>query len=154
LPSGRSLTFQGKGSIDSWWEGSYFEQFCPETGTIGAVADGRDGLPVKRSLAVYSVIECGGFQFRVSEGDVITVPRMEAAKDSEVKIDKVLLMGDGAKTTVGAPVIAGASVTAKVVDHTKGPKIRIIKRQRREDYRRHTGHRQPQTKLQILSIKG
>lgn len=103
---------------------------------------------------MYSVIEFGGFQFKVSEGDVISVPLLDAAKDSEIRIEKVLLTGDGDKTTVGTPVIDGAVVTAKVLDNYKGDKVLIVKRLRRKDYRRKNGHRQNYTRIQILSIKG
>jgi large subunit ribosomal protein L21 len=101
---------------------------------------------------VYSIVECGGFQFKVAEGDVLQVPHIEADKDTEITIDKVLMTVDGDKTKVGTPTVAGASVKAKIVDHVKGPKVFIFKKRRRKDYRRKTGHRQLFTKIKIVSV--
>jgi large subunit ribosomal protein L21 len=101
---------------------------------------------------VYSIVDCGGFQFKVSEGDVIQVPHINADKEAEITIDKVLMTVDGDKTKVGTPTIAGASVKATVVDHIKGPKVFIFKKRRRKDYRRKTGHRQLYTKIKIVSV--
>ena len=103
---------------------------------------------------MYSVVECGGFQFKVSEGDVITVPRMEADKDSEVTLDRVLLTGGEDTTTVGQPLVEGASVKAKVLEHGRGKKVMVMKLKRRKDYRRRNGHRQDYTTLRITSVGG
>ncbi|HON09496.1 MAG: 50S ribosomal protein L21 [Fibrobacter sp.] len=102
---------------------------------------------------MYSIIEQGGAQFKVTEGATIRVPLIEAEKGAEITIDKVLLAADGDKIKIGTPVVEGASVTAKVLDHTKAKKVLVIKRKRRKDYRRKNGHRQQYTKLEIVSIK-
>ena len=99
-----------------------------------------------------SIVECGGFQFKVAVGDVIEVPLMKAAEGSEVTLERVLATMDGAKNVFGTPTVAGATVKAKVVAHGLGPKILVMKRKRRKDYRRRNGHRQQFTKLQITAV--
>jgi len=101
---------------------------------------------------MYSIIEQGGLQFKVTPGATVIVPLIAADAGSEIAIDKVLLTVDGDNIKVGTPAIKDASVTAKVVEHIKGDKQLIVKRKRRKDYRRKSGHRQPFTKLQIVSI--
>jgi large subunit ribosomal protein L21 len=101
---------------------------------------------------MYSIVEHGGFQFKVSQGDTIRVPVMTAEKNSEITLDKVLLVGDGSTVKVGAPVVEGAVVKAKVLGDGKYGKIVIMKKKRRKNYKRKTGHRQTFTKLQITSI--
>ena len=101
---------------------------------------------------MYSIIEQGGVQFRVTPGAVIRVPLIDAEAGAEVTIDKVLLTGEGADVKIGTPVILGATVTAKIVEQFQDKKVLIIKRKRRKDYRRKNGHRQMYTKLQIVSI--
>lgn len=101
---------------------------------------------------MYSIIEQGGAQFKVKQGATIRVPLIEAEKGAEITIDKVLLAADGDKIKIGTPVVQGASVVAKVVDHAKAKKVLVIKRKRRKDYRRKNGHRQQYTKLEIVSI--
>ena len=101
---------------------------------------------------MYSIIEQGGTQFKVKQGATIRVPLIEAEKGAEITIDKVLLAADGDKIKIGTPVVQGASVVAKVVDHAKAKKVLVIKRKRRKDYRRKNGHRQQYTKLEIVSI--
>jgi large subunit ribosomal protein L21 len=101
---------------------------------------------------MYSIIEQGGMQFKVTPGATIQVPLIDAEAGSEITIDKVLLCADGESINVGTPCIKDASVKAKVVGHLKGKKVLIIKRKRRKDYRRKNGHRQQYTKLEIVSI--
>jgi len=101
---------------------------------------------------MYSIIEQGGAQFKVTPGATIRVPLIDAEKGAEITVDKVLLAADGENIKVGTPVIEGATVTAKVIDHFKDTKVLVIKRKRRKDYRRVNGHRQQLTKLQIVSI--
>ncbi len=99
-----------------------------------------------------SVIEQGGFQFKVSEGDTIRVPYLDAEKGAEVTLDKVLLVGEGESLKIGTPVVEGAEVRAQVVNHGKAEKILVVKKKRRKDYKRKNGHRQPFTELKITSI--
>lgn len=104
---------------------------------------------------MYSIIEQGGMQFKVTPGETIKVPLIDATEGAEVKIERVLLTSnDGGALKVGCPLVEGASVTAKVVNHIKDEKVLIVKRKRRKDYRRKNGHRQPYTRLQIVSING
>ncbi len=101
---------------------------------------------------MYSIIEQGGAQFKVTQGDTIRVPLINAEAGTEITIDKVLLTGEGEAVKVGTPIVPGASVTAKVLEHAQAKKVMIIKRKRRKDYRRVNGHRQQYTKLEIVSI--
>lgn len=101
---------------------------------------------------MYSIIEQGGVQFKVTPGATIQVPLVDAEAGSEITIDKVLLSADGETITIGTPCIKDASVKAKVVAHLKAKKVLVIKKKRRKDYKRKNGHRQQYTKLEILSI--
>jgi len=101
---------------------------------------------------MYSIIEQGGSQFKVTPGITIRVPLIDAVEGAEITIEKVLLAADGDNVKVGTPVVQGASVKAKVIDHIKAEKVMIIKRKRRKDYRRKNGHRQQYTRLEIVSI--
>jgi large subunit ribosomal protein L21 len=100
------------------------------------------------------VVEQGGFQFTVKEGDFIDVPTVDAEAGSEITLDRVLFVQEGDSTKVGMPVVEGAEVRGKVIAHGKGPKVTIMKKLKRKDYKRKTGHRQEFTKLQVISIKG
>lgn len=102
---------------------------------------------------MYAVLESGGKQYRVSEGDVIRVEKLEAEVDASVVIDRVLMVCSDDKVTVGAPLVSGASVSAKVVEHGKEDKVIIFKYRRKKNYRRFRGHRQQYTELKIESIK-
>jgi large subunit ribosomal protein L21 len=102
---------------------------------------------------MFSIVEQGGFQFKVSQGDKLRIPLTSAEKGSEISLEKVLLVSDGANVTVGTPVVAGAVVKAKVLEQMeKGDKIFILKKKRRKTYKRRTGHRQKFTKVEIVSI--
>jgi large subunit ribosomal protein L21 len=101
---------------------------------------------------MFSIVEQDGFQFKVSQGDKIRVPLMDAEKGSEISLEKVLLVGDKDGVKVGTPVVSGAVVKAKVLDHEKGDKIILMKKKRRKTYKRRTGHRQQYTKIEIVSI--
>jgi large subunit ribosomal protein L21 len=101
---------------------------------------------------MFSIVEQDGFQFKVSQGDTIRVPRIDAEKGSEISLQKVLMVGDGTSVKIGTPVVSGATVTAKVIDHIKGDKVLIMKKKRRKTYKKKTGHRQLHTTLQIMSI--
>lgn len=102
---------------------------------------------------MYAVIESGGKQYRVSVGDRVKVESLKAEPGAEVTLDNVLLVADGDKLDVGAPY-TGASVAARVVEHGRGPKVRILKFRRRKNSRRHAGHRQNYTELEITGIGG
>lgn len=102
----------------------------------------------------YAVIQTGGKQYRVSEGDRIAVERLDAEEGSDITIDRVLLVGGDGSTRIGTPVVDGASVTATVTAHDRGKKIEVFKFKAKKRYRRHTGHRQEQTRLTITGING
>lgn len=99
-----------------------------------------------------SVIEQGGFQFKVSEGDTINVPLVDGKEGDEVKLDRVLLVSEGESVKVGTPVVDGAEVKAEIVEHGKDKKVLVMKKKRRKDYKLKNGHRQDFTRLKITSI--
>jgi len=101
---------------------------------------------------MYAVIETGGKQYKVSEGDVIFIEKLEAAEGDAVTFDKVLVVSDGENVKVGAPAVEGATVTAKVEKQGKAKKIYVFKMKRKKNYRRKKGHRQPFTKVTIEKI--
>ena len=101
---------------------------------------------------MYAVIETGGKQYKVSEGDVIYIEKLEAAEGDAVTFDKVLVLADGENVTVGAPAVEGATVTAKVEKQGKSKKIYVFKMKRKKNERKKKGHRQPFTKVTIESI--
>lgn len=102
---------------------------------------------------MYAVIETGGKQYRVSEGDTIFVEKMDVADGTEVTLDKVLLVSDDENVKVGTPTVAGAKVVAKVEKQVKSKKIIVFKYKAKKNYRKKTGHRQPYTRLLIEKIE-
>ena len=102
----------------------------------------------------HAIIETGGKQYRVAEGDVIFVEKLDVEAGESVKFDRVLAVIDEENTVFGAPVIEGASVSANVVKNGKSKKIRVYKMKPKKGYRRTQGHRQPYTKVQIVKIEG
>lgn len=102
--------------------------------------------------AMFAVIRSGGKQYKVAKDDVITVEKLAYEAGASVEIDDVLMVGGEAGTKVGTPVLAGAMVKAEVVEQTRGPKIIIFKKKRRQNYRRKNGHRQDLTVLRITDI--
>jgi large subunit ribosomal protein L21 len=104
---------------------------------------------------MFAVIRTGGKQYRVAKDDVIRVEKLAGEPGATVTLDDVLLVGgDGAEPRAGTPVLAGASVTAELVQHTRGDKVIIFKKKRRHNYRRKNGHRQDLTVLRITGITG
>jgi large subunit ribosomal protein L21 len=100
---------------------------------------------------MYAVIRSGNQQFRVNEGDTIQVEKINAEVGDEITIDQVLLLGGG-DTVIGTPIVSGATVTARVAEQGRHPKIIVFKMKRRKNYRRKNGHRQPFTALEITGI--
>ena len=100
----------------------------------------------------HAIFETGGKQYRVAEGDVIYIEKLPDEAGSSVTFDKVLAVIDESGSKFGAPVLAGAAVTANVVKSGKAKKIRVFKMKPKKGYRRRQGHRQPYTKVQISSI--
>ncbi len=102
---------------------------------------------------MYAVVKTGGKQYRVASGEVIKVERLPVEVGETVTLDQVLLVGgDEADPRIGAPLVAGATVTALVLDQAKAPKVIIFKKKRRKNHRRTRGHRQLQTVLRIREI--
>ena len=102
---------------------------------------------------MFAVIKTGGKQYRVSQGDKLRVESLEANEGDAVNLDQVMMVGEGDKVTVGEPLIAGATVSAKVLNHGRGRKVDIVKFRRRKHYRRQMGHRQNYTEVEITGIQ-
>jgi len=103
---------------------------------------------------MYAVIQSGGKQHRVEEGEQIKLEKLEVATGDTVEFDQVLMVGAGSDVKIGAPLVAGGKVTAEVVSHGRHDKIRIVKFNRRKHYRKETGHRQWYTEVKITAITG
>ena len=101
---------------------------------------------------MYAIVEIAGQQFKIEQDQQIFVHRLEAKEGSKVDFDKVLLMDNAGKINVGATVIKGAKVTAKILEHLKGDKVIVFKKKRRKGYKVKNGHRQYLTKIEILKI--
>ena len=99
-----------------------------------------------------AVIVTGGKQYTVSEGDILFVEKLNAEENATVKFDEVLAILDGENSKIGAPVVEGAAVEAKVVKNGKGKKIDIITYKPKKGEKRHIGHRQPYTKVEITKV--
>ena len=99
-----------------------------------------------------AIIVTGGKQYTVSEGDILFIEKLNAEEESTVKFDEVLAILDGENSKIGAPVVEGAMVEAKVVKNGKGKKIDIIKYKAKKGEKKHIGHRQPYTKVEITKI--
>lgn len=100
---------------------------------------------------MYAVIESGGKQHRVTEGEALKLEKLEVATGDTIEFDRVLMVG-GDDTRVGTPLVEGAKVTAEVVDHGRHEKIRIVKFNRRKHHRKQMGHRQWYTEVRITGI--
>lgn len=103
---------------------------------------------------MYAVVKTGGKQYRVSAGEKLKVEQIPADVGSEIVLGEVLLVADGEAVKMGAPLVDGASVTAKVLGHGRGEKVHIVKMRRRKHYRKSQGHRQNYTEIEIVGIAG
>ena len=101
---------------------------------------------------MYAVVESGGKQHRVTEGQTIRLEKLEAETGAAVEFDKVSLVANGEKVEIGAPFVSGGKVTAEVVSHGRGEKIKIVKFRRRKHSRKQMGHRQWFTEVKITGI--
>jgi large subunit ribosomal protein L21 len=104
-------------------------------------------------LFVFAVIETGGKQYRVNEGDVIFVEKLDVNEGDTVVFDRVMAMSIGQSFEVGAPIIEGAKVTAKVLKNGKAKKIYVMKYKAKKNEKKKLGHRQPYTKVEIVSVE-
>jgi len=105
-------------------------------------------------IEMYAVIKTGGKQYKVTEGDIIFVEKLGVEEGTTYTFDQVLAISGADGFKVGAPVIEGATVTANVVKNGKGKKIHVMTYKPKKNEKRHIGHRQPYTKLQIMAING
>ena len=103
---------------------------------------------------MYAVIKTGGKQYKVAAGEKIKVEQLTADVGQEIVIEQVLAVGSGSDLKVGAPWVAGATVSATVLSHGRHDKVRIFKMRRRKHYQKHGGHRQNYTELQIGLVNG
>lgn len=101
---------------------------------------------------MHAVIKTGGKQYRVAAGDKLNIETIAGEAGADVEFDQVLMISDGDDVAVGTPFVDGAKVTAKLVEHGRGEKIRIIKFKRRKHYRRQMGHRQNYTRVEITGV--
>ena len=101
---------------------------------------------------MYAVIKTGGKQYRVAPGEKIKIETLEAEVGATIVLDQVLMVADGEAVQVGTPTLAGAKVSATVVSHGRGPKIRIFKMRRRKHYQKTQGHRQNYTEIRVDAI--
>lgn len=100
---------------------------------------------------MYAVIKTGGKQYRVSEGSILEIEKINGSQGDEISFDDVLMVSKSGDVKVGTPVVEGAKVTGEIITQTKGPKITVFKMKRRKGFRKKTGHRQ---QLTVLKIKG
>ncbi|MDT8438475.1 MAG: 50S ribosomal protein L21 [Wenzhouxiangellaceae bacterium] len=103
---------------------------------------------------MYAVFKTGGKQYKAAAGDIVRVEKLEADQGSSVELGEVLMVADGDDIRVGSPMIEGGKVTAEVVAHGRGDKVRIIKFRRRKHHMKQMGHRQYYTELKITGIEG
>lgn len=101
---------------------------------------------------MYAVIRTGGKQYRVSQGDLVTIERLEGATGDRIEIDSVLMIADGDQVTIGQPRLERARVVGTIVRQDRGPKVIIYKHKRRKGYQKKQGHRQQQTILRVTEI--
>lgn len=102
----------------------------------------------------FAVIKASGKQYKVSPGNILEIDKIEGENGKNISFDEVLLTSDGGKTDLGKPYIKGAAVTAKIIEQSKGDKVRVAKFRAKSKYRRATGFRAQLTKIEIVSIKG
>jgi len=101
---------------------------------------------------MYAVFATGGKQYRATTGDKLNIEKLDAEKGATVELNQVLMVGEGADVKVGSPYLVGGTVTATVVEHGRGDKVRIIKFRRRKHHMKHMGHRQDYTRIEITGI--
>lgn len=101
---------------------------------------------------MYAVVKTGGKQYRVAANDIIEIERLPGEAGEVVTLSEVLMVGDGANVSIGAPTVAGASVAGEIIEQARGDKIIVFKKRRRQNYRRKRGHRQLLTRLRVTEI--
>lgn len=101
---------------------------------------------------MYAIVNINGIQTKVAPDEVLSVARLDGKPGDKLTFDQVLLVSDGEKIAVGQPYLKGASLTAELVEHLRGPKLQIFKFKRRRDYRRRRGHRDELTRIRVSAI--
>ncbi|WND01453.1 50S ribosomal protein L21 [Temperatibacter marinus] len=101
---------------------------------------------------MFAIVKTGGKQYRVNEGDVLKVEKLEGDNGSSITFKDILMVGDESGVKVGSPLVKGAKVTAEILDQIKGDKVTVFKKKRRHNYRRKKGHRQLITVLRVTKI--
>ncbi|WP_215225188.1 50S ribosomal protein L21 [Echinicola shivajiensis] len=101
---------------------------------------------------MYAIVNIAGKQFKVTKDQFVYAPKLQGDVDASVEFDEVLLADDNGAVSVGAPTLAGAKVTGKILDHVKGDKVIVFKKKRRKGYKKKNGHRQEFTKILIENI--
>jgi large subunit ribosomal protein L21 len=102
---------------------------------------------------VYAIVNINGNQTKVSPDETLELPRMTGEPGKKLSFEQVLMVCDGDTITVGNPYLKGASLTVEVLEHLRGPKLRVFKFKRRRDYRRRIGHRNSLTRVRVTGIK-
>ena len=103
---------------------------------------------------MYAVVKTGGKQYRVAQGDVLKVEKLDGNEGDSIELNDVLMIADGDNLKIGTPVVDGGKVTATIKSHGRGKKIEIMKFRRRKHHQKRTGHRQYYTELEITGING
>jgi large subunit ribosomal protein L21 len=103
---------------------------------------------------MYAIVNIAGIQTKVTPDEVLDIALHAGEPGSSLKFDQVLLLGDGDKISVGRPTVKGASVSAEIVEHLRGDKVKIFKFKRRREYRRRRGYRSELTKIRVTAISG
>ncbi len=103
---------------------------------------------------MYAVFQSGGKQHRVTEGQTVRLEKLDVETGAAIEFDNVLMVADGEKINIGAPYVAGGKVTAEVVTHGRGEKVKVVKFRRRKHSRKQMGHRQWFTEVKITGITG
>ena len=101
---------------------------------------------------MYAVIKTGGKQYKLAQGEVVRVEKLDADEGASVELDKVLMIADGDNINIGTPYVEGGKVTATVKSHGRGKKVEIMKFRRRKHHQKRTGHRQYYTEIEITGI--
>ena len=122
-------------------------RFSKNSGDVAALQIGSKGV-----FLMFAVLKTGGKQYKVIQGDLIEVEKLESDVGDKVTLDQVLMVGEGENVEVGSPYISNCQVTGEVVKQGKGAKIIVFKKKRRKNYRRKNGHRQFITQLKITEI--
>ena len=122
-------------------------RFSKDSGGVAALQIGSKGV-----FLMFAVLKTGGKQYKVIQGDLIEVEKLESGVGDKVTLDQVLMVGEGEDVEVGSPYISNCQVTGEVIKQGKGAKIIVFKKKRRKNYRRKNGHRQFITQLKITEI--